>query len=314
MLKILKIINFKTHKRTILDLHPNLNAVIGLPNRGKSNIRKALQWMAFNTHPFKRVHSKFTTAPYTKVQTVLDNDDVISLKKNSTESFYHINDEKPYRKFGTSVPDRISQKLNFSSINFTDQHDSPFLITASPPEIARTINRITNVESIDQCIQNINKGIYALKQKSSALASAQAVSVAKLKRLTRLDEAKKYIESAKGINQKINKNIEYIDHIESVQYEIGNIKKILQNKDQLHIAEDYISQAEKIRKQLESNYAILNICESIVNLGKIIKIAKREKIQYVNEFIKELRIQKRCPTCLGKITSEHIHSIKEELT
>ena len=52
-----------------------------------------------------------------KVQVTLDNDDTVSLKKTATEAFYQINKEDPYRKFGvgvSNIPDRISQKLNFS--------------------------------------------------------------------------------------------------------------------------------------------------------------------------------------------------------
>ena len=317
MIKKIKILNYKTHKRTVLMLHPGLNAIWGLPSAGKSNIRKALEWLCFNPYrigSFDKVHSDFTNNPNTEVQVTLDNDDKVSLKKNSKQSYYRINKEEPYRKFGSSsVPDRISEKLNLSSINFTDQHDPPFLITSSPPEIARTINEITNVQIIDQCIKIINKELYSIKQKNALLASDQKLSQAKLKQLAHIEKAKKYIDSARNINQKIAKNVKDIDEIEAIQYEIDGINKRLENKDKLAISKEYISKAESIRGKLENNYTVLTMMESIVQLQNTIKIAKKEKKQRILEFIKELKLQKRCPTCLARITSDHVHSIKEEL-
>ena len=312
MIKKLIIQHFKTYNRGRFRFHPGLNAIIGLPNAGKSNIRKAIEWVSFNSYPYKKVCSDFIKSPEPKVE-ITTNSDKISLKKTSKEGFYQINNEKPYRKFGTTVPDRITQNLNLHELNFTDQHDPPFLVTSSPPEIARTINRITNVSSIDQCVQIINKHIYATKQKIALLAADGKASQAKLKHLARIDSAKKYIDLAKKINEKITKNVEDIDQVESIQYEIDGIEKVLKNKDKLQTAKDFIKEAEAIRKQLELNYIILTICESVVQLQKTIELAKKEKKERIDEFVKELKLQKRCPTCLGKITTQHVHDIRREL-
>ena len=40
---------------------------------------------------------------------------------------------------------------------------------------------------------------------------------------------------------------------------------------------------------------------------------KEDVKERIDEFVKELRLQKRCPTCLGKITTQHIHDIRREL-
>ena len=89
MIKKLKISNFKTHSRTILPLHPGLNAILGLPNRGKSNIRKSLEWLYSNPArigTYKKVRSKFSTSKFVKVQVTLDNDDTVSLKTSQRKN------------------------------------------------------------------------------------------------------------------------------------------------------------------------------------------------------------------------------------
>jgi len=313
MIKKLIIQHFKTYSRGRFRFHPGLNAIIGLPNAGKSNIRKAIEWVSFNSHPYKKVCSDFIKSPEPKVE-ITTNSDKISLKKTSKEGFYQINNEKPYRKFGTTVPDRITQNLNLHELNFTDQHDPPFLVTSSPPEIARTINRITNVSSIDKCVQAIGKHIYAIKQKATLLSSDCKLLKTKLKRLARIDSAKKYIIKAEEINKQIETNENEINDIMEIQENINRIQKVLKNKDKLDTAKEFIRHAEIIRKQLEQNYITLTICESVVQLNKTISIANQEKKERINEFVKVLHLQKRCPTCLSKITTKHIHDIREELS
>jgi len=313
MLKKIKIINFKTHRRTVLYLHPGINGIIGDPNAGKSNIRKAIEWVAKNNLRKFNFHSDFTFSPNTEVEITLDDNHKIKLKKNSKSTEYYINKEKPYRKFGTSVPDRIKQKLNFSDINFMDQHDPPFLVTSPPPEIARTINKITNIESIDKCVQFINKYIYGLKQKSNVLKADVAVSQTKLKRFTKLKYAKIHLDKAKKINDQIELNSNEITEVEMIADSIKHIEEVLKNKDKINKATAYIKQAEQIKKELEYNYVNLTLLESVNQLKETIRIAKREKRLRIREFIKELKDQKVCPVCLNKITVNCIHTIKEEM-
>lgn len=312
MIKKTKIRNFKTHRRTDIDFHPGMNAFIGLPNAGKSNIRRALEWIATNRPRGFGFHSDFTSFPSTMVQVTTTEGNTIKLKKNLKSAEYSVNKDT-YRKFGTAIPDKIAEAIKLSDINFTDQHDPPFLVTSSPAEIARTINKATNIDNLTKCIQFINKHIYNLKQKKNVLAANEATSVSNLKRFAGLDKSKRYIEEAKTTRSRIEHNQSEIDEITNIKESIESLRHTLQHKDKLNRALEYIERASQIKKQIEKNYSELANLESIIQLRSIIRTAKREKTRRIREFTTELKKQKRCPMCLSKITPGHIHNIKQEI-
>ena len=60
-----------------------------------------------------------------------------------------------FEGFSTSVPDQIEETLNLSELNIQEQFDIPFLVMTSPGEIARTINRITKLEKVDEWVSKL---------------------------------------------------------------------------------------------------------------------------------------------------------------
>jgi exonuclease SbcC len=65
---------------------------------------------------------------------------------------YLIEDREPkvteFTKLAGKVPDQVSEVINLSPLNFAGQWDSPFLLTASPGEIARVLGNLTQVTTI----------------------------------------------------------------------------------------------------------------------------------------------------------------------
>jgi len=58
---------------------------------------------------------------------------------------------------GTVVPDAVIQALNLSELSWQSQMDAPFLLSASPGEVARMLNEVADLNKIDSTLVNINR-------------------------------------------------------------------------------------------------------------------------------------------------------------
>ena len=48
MIAKISINNFRSHEHTLLELHPHVNAIIGRGQAGKTNIKRAVEWVTSN--------------------------------------------------------------------------------------------------------------------------------------------------------------------------------------------------------------------------------------------------------------------------
>lgn len=156
MLKKLHIVNFQAHASLALNFHPNVNVIIGPSNVGKTAVIRALRWLVFNKpsgDAFRKWGSETTS-----VTGYFDNFTARRQKDDKNNTYTIRPDKKTitFNGFGMNVPDRVSNLLNLHPINFQEQLDSPFLITDSPPEAARKLNEVANLESIGKCTQLVN--------------------------------------------------------------------------------------------------------------------------------------------------------------
>lgn len=158
MLKKIKLHNFRSHEDTELEFDPGVNIIYGLGQSGKTNILRAINWIVNNRPSGFGMHSHFDCDEETFVELVLDNG-VIVLAKTAKKTTYGIIGGGSYSYTGGSVPEPVTQLLNISDINISNQLDAPFLIMNSPGEVGKTINRITKIEQVDSWISKITTRI-----------------------------------------------------------------------------------------------------------------------------------------------------------
>jgi AAA15 family ATPase/GTPase len=161
--------NYQSHKKTVLDLHHGVNVVIGLTDCGKSALFRALQWPITNRNGDKGFRSKW--GGKTDVELKFSDGKEISRvqqdkdPKNAYYLFDPINGvDEEYSALKTlatpnNIPEDITQALNMSDINIQSQFDPPYLLTVSSGEVAKTLNKVANLEDIDTSISNIQKQV-----------------------------------------------------------------------------------------------------------------------------------------------------------
>src|SRR4030065_2389545 len=158
MIKSLKIENFQSHLNSCLEFSNGINVISGQSNNGKSSILRSLSWVIFNRPLGLSFKSSFSAKKDTVKITINTEADEIVREKNDSINQYKINNAI-LDPVGSNCPDEIASVLNFSELNIHSQFEKHFLITDSPGEIGRTINKVVKLDSIDTLISNISSKI-----------------------------------------------------------------------------------------------------------------------------------------------------------
>ena len=278
MLKQLSIKNFKSHKDTKLDFSPGVNVILGRSQAGKTNVLRSLLLLANNRPGGGKYFSDFAGQKgVTKVSLTLDDNSVVTLSKdiqiNKTgdkviKGTKYTIGEDSFEGFGTSVPDQIQEKLNLSELNIQKQFDMPFLVMASAGEIARTINRITKLEKVDEWISTLTTKINSDNQKGKILEEEIKESKKSLLKYKDLDKAERCVNNVVRLTQEM----------ELLKTRKVKIEKAIELFNTITESITNIKQALKIEKTVDGVTGLSNrISRSIVLENKLIEVVDLEK-------------------------------------
>ncbi len=192
MLKSIQLKNFQSHRCTTLKFSPGVNVIVGDPQNGKTAILRALNLLRTNRPSGFRYHSHFAKEPSTAIRVETAEGSIVFSKSESGASYSVEREGMPdagFPKAGTGVPDLASEVLNLQDLNIQDQLAPHFLIADSPADVAREINRITNVDLVDQWTSALNRKKHA----------AQVLIGQTSRRVGELAEKAKALEGIEGI-------------------------------------------------------------------------------------------------------------------
>jgi len=156
MLKEIKLTNFQSHRRSVLPLRPGLNVITGPSDTGKSAVVRGLRFLALH-----ETATGLTTNGESEmsVRVIADGPNVIADGPNVIERFkdtrgygYQLNDLPKFLACARDQPLPIATVLNLTETNFQSQHDPHFLLSLTPGQVAREINKIVSLEDIDRAI------------------------------------------------------------------------------------------------------------------------------------------------------------------
>ena len=148
MIEWIHLKNFQNHSDTRLDFSSGLNVIAGGSDQGKSAVLRALNWVRFNrptgTEYIRKAKKKLTCSVTIKCTDAK----AVTRVRSATENYYMIGTEK-FKAIGTNVPEEVATQLNFSEVNIQNQFSEYFLMQDSPGDVAKFMNRITNLDVID---------------------------------------------------------------------------------------------------------------------------------------------------------------------
>lgn len=312
MLKEIKLRNFRTHKRTRLKMCSGINGIIGISSSGKTNIIRALRLLNYNRPLGNGIISRFAKGKNAIIETIWTDIGKVQLVKGA-KSYYKINNQKPFRKFGTSVPEAVTNSLFLSDINFHNQFDGPYLLFSGPGEISKVINSATGADEFDIWISNVNSRIkhlrYDLKDSMFRIEKYRK-EIGKLKSLkgvhyaiTRLKET---TDKSKELQEKFDELSEFHNSIIGLNHKIVRHRKIarLQRK---------IDSIYKIQSEMEILEEKADLIEDYQTKLNLTKAAKERHEELSKEYITILREIKQCPTCASPIKKSTIERLKNAI-
>ena len=153
MIKSVELFNFQSHKHTLVEFDKGINIISGTSDSGKSALMRAIRYVTQNAPSGLSVISWWAfngkkQKEDCRVILTLEDGTTVERVRGSINA-YIINRELPLEAVGTTVPEQVQKLLNFSEINIQRQLDAPFLLSDSPGDVARFLNKIVNMEEAD---------------------------------------------------------------------------------------------------------------------------------------------------------------------
>jgi DNA repair exonuclease SbcCD ATPase subunit len=263
----LKVIGFGLHIEKTVTFKPGVNVIVGESEAGKTTLIRAL-YLAIENSPRggEKLYQSDDTDEllYIRIKDNLGN--VIIRTKNK----YYLNDGKPMKAFGSSVPTPIKEILNFKDINWQRQiSEKPFLLFNTGGSAAKDLNKVTGLQDQEVIIIAIKEGISDRKTNIKRLIKnneEHKQTIERLKNVVRFkmkcqgiinqkqdsDKLKGEIYNLTGIldelkivrrNEMLNQNI-----IDKFSVQVG---KIVKGKGVIKVYDDHINELGNLVVQLE---------------------------------------------------------------
>jgi hypothetical protein len=198
---------------------------------------------------------------------------------------------------GSNVPDLVHQSLNLNSINIQNQLDEHFLITSSPGEVARTFNRILNIEKVDEYVSKLTSSINSSKSRLESKTERKESQTARLNELSYLNNLMLQVEELEAIIKIHEATIRVVNSL-SLAIEDGKIlEKTLQTEkikkkrlvNALAQLEEPIKRYKHIQQFEELYYLAKNINVEIIGDCQLVLDLKTDMSKIDFEKPKEIK-------------------------
>lgn len=254
MINSLKIQNFQSHKKSILEFSKGVNIIVGESDTGKSAILRTIKWVVKNKPSGESFRSKW--GGETKVDLNLSNSHVIR-EKTDSDNLYYL-DGEAFKSFGTGVPDEVSKVLNIDDINLKSQLSSHFLLSQSPGEVAAHFNKIAGLDQIDQGTKNIRKWINELNRAIKFHTEQKSLLEESLKEYEYLDQLENEVEKIEWLEKQVDEidsqvknGLDLIDRFDALDQKIKENNKIVKADQLLSEIEKLNNDKKSIEQQVE---------------------------------------------------------------
>jgi len=314
MIDALILRNFQSHKKTELVFHPNINAIIGTSNSGKTAILRGLYWVIYNRPSGLSFISHWNrdkkgNAVKETSASIMQDGFAVQRIRNSEMNGYTIAKEETetvntLEAIGMDVPEEVTKCLNLGEVNIQKQMDAPFLLSESAGEVARFFNKEIRLDLIDKILGTAESKRRQFNSDIKQLDVTIAATEKELLQYEMLETANTLCEKLKTIDEGIEANQIKMDVIDNLhaQYidEIETAKKYKNIKfEEIQKTLDALDEIKK--KELENKELLDNVFKMINSRIDSTQEMNRNKAE-LKQLIKELPAQ--CPLCGNKMEAD----------
>lgn len=229
MFRTLELKNFQSHKKTMLEFVPGVNAIVGTSDSGKSAIIRAIN-LIVNNRPsgIEYLNNSMDKKDSCIVSLKMDECSVVREKNNRTgknQINRYILDDNELKAMGVGIPDEVQAKLNMSELNTQYQMDAPFLISETPGEVARVLNRVVNLDIIDKSLSRAESQKRSINSQIKLLSEQLENREDDLKKFDTLDDMDYKLQILEETDKCISEAVDASNDIVNILEEFDELKK-----------------------------------------------------------------------------------------
>jgi exonuclease SbcC len=275
MLTKIEIENFQSHKNTVMEFIPGTNVLIGKSDHGKSGVIRALNWMIENRPLGDAFRSEW--GGDTRVGLHTSDGHLIERIRSASKNEY-ILDGQVLKAFGAEVPEEIRNILQIDSFHIQMQEDPSFLLSHTPGEAARILNKAASIDDIDITISGIKGDLSKINtdiKYNERQLDKYNQEMEQYENLSKIEEAIIQVEALEKEREGLAKDL---TGIKRVKEKIKQVELILEEGKHVPALLEKIIQAEGIyqeyQKQASSYNRLKGICSQIKQIQKSLKQTK----------------------------------------
>jgi len=194
--------NFQSHKKAELEFVPGTNVIIGASDSGKSAIFRAINWVITNRPLGDSFRSEW--GGDTKVTIYTAEGDSIQRIRSASKNEYIVNGVV-LRAFGMEVPEEVIQILGMDSSNIQYQMEPRFLLSFTPGEAARMLNKAASIDDIDVAISGLKKALNTINTELKTDKKQLASNQDKMKEYSQLLKIEELLNGAEEKEKELQK-------------------------------------------------------------------------------------------------------------
>jgi chromosome segregation ATPase len=292
--------NFRSHEDTVIELHPGVNAIIGRGQAGKTNIKRALEWVADNRPLGTKFISWWAKGDPTQVMVEVSNPEglyMVTMTKGMDSSATYTLEGPGWREpqvfetVGTKVPDAVRRVLNLEAVN-----------------------RVIQIEVADKWLTVLNSRDTRNRQHLKALEAVVDSQQANANRLANVPKAEEFLVAAEledtrlGVAQRRADNlIHLLDDLAYADQRLGHITGIVEPLEQA------VNAAEAAQVAIDDNQRAVVKIEDLWRTEQEINGLMGAYQRLAEQYVALLEELGQCPTCLSPVDEHIITQLKEEL-
>jgi len=295
MIDWINLTNFQSHKDSLLEFHPGVNAIVGPSDNGKSAILRGLYLTRYNQPSGDAFVSKWARDEKGKQKkqmnvTVGKGTSTLTRGKGPDLNGYQFDEDDPLEALGKGgLPLQVVDWFNTTEVNIQEQMDRPFLIASTPPEIAKFLNGIVDMSEIDlylsaaeskkrantKDVKRVGQEIKDLEKDIFKFLHLPAIE----KLSTVLNKVESRREAKQSIIQTLSEDIDTKQQLvaklsvwSAIDDLDGFLKKIVKVKDRISEKE---SDLDKLDSSISDYTKFSNIVSNTKNILEISKLLKQ---------------------------------------
>jgi len=228
MIQKLHLQNYQSHKDSTFVFVPGVNIILGRSDSGKTAALRALRWVQSNRPTGDAFRSNW--GGDTEV-TITATDTTIKRAKGKSKNYYEL-DSEIFKAMGTDVPAEIKSTLNLNEINLQAQFDRPFLLDASPGEVAVHFNKIAHIDQINSSLSKVNQWINKISSDITVAEHTAKQASVELKQFSNLEKLEAEVEVLEGLQKELEQKQNYVRRLSPIisAYKTVEAKKAFYEK------------------------------------------------------------------------------------